>query len=120
TRFSRDWSSDVCSSDLISIRQRYQSLEGKHLPLLARIFRESLAKSLSRLFFEFVRLHTNIRAAHFKMKVHERLNEQIYEIDNVLLKERTKFDFLLLTTPINSYEHWLQFQKDGFCIYRVF
>src|SRR5690606_2234400 len=98
----------------ISIRQRYQSLEGKHLPLLARIFRESLAKSLSRLFFEFVRLHTNIRAAHFKMKVHERLNEQIYEIDNVLLKESTKFDFLLLTTPINSHEAWLQFQKDGF------
>ncbi len=98
----------------ISIRKRYQSIEGKNLPLLARIFRESLAKSLSRLFFEFVRLHTNIRAAHFKMKVHERLNEQIYEIDNVLLKESMKFDFLLLTTPINTHEAWLQFQKDGY------
>ena len=98
----------------LSIRKRYQSTEGKHLPLLARIFRESLAKSLSRLFFEFVRLHTNIRAAHFKMKVHERLNQQIYEIDNVLLRESTKFDFLLLTTPINTHEAWLQFQSDGY------
>lgn len=98
----------------ISIRKRYQSTEGRHLPLLARIFRESLAKSLSRLFFEFVRLHTNIRAAHFKMKVHERLNQQIYEIDNVLLRESTKFDFLLLTTPINAHEAWLQYQSDGY------
>ncbi|MGO1242751.1 MAG: flavohemoglobin expression-modulating QEGLA motif protein [Sphingobacterium sp.] len=98
----------------ISIRKRYESTEGKHLPLLARSFRESLAKSLSRLFFEFVRVHTNIQAAHFKMKVRERLNEQIYEIDNVLLKESMKFDFLLLTTPINTHEAWLEFQKDGY------
>ncbi|KGE13386.1 flavohemoglobin expression-modulating QEGLA motif protein [Sphingobacterium deserti] len=98
----------------LSIRKRYEDREGKHLPLILRNMRESLAKSLSRLFFEFVRVHTNVRAADFKMKVHERLNEEIYEIDAVLAKESQKFDFLLLTTPINAHDAWLQFKKDKF------
>lgn len=98
----------------LSIKKGYEDNDGKHLPLLLRNFRESLAKSLSRLFFEFVRVHTNVRAAHFKMKVHERLNEQIYDIDAVLAKESQKFDFLLLTTPINAHDAWLQFKKDKF------
>lgn len=98
----------------LSIRKRYEDNDGKHLPLLLRNMREGLAKSLSRLFFEFVRVHTNVRAAHFKMKVHERLNEQIYEIDAVLAKESQKFDFLLLTTPINANDAWLQFKKEKF------
>lgn len=98
----------------LSIRKRYEDTDGKHLPLMLRNMREGLAKSLSRLFFEFVRVHTNVRAAHFKMKVHERLNEQIYEIDAVLAKESQKFDFLLLTTPINANDAWLQFKKEKF------
>ncbi|WP_437918475.1 flavohemoglobin expression-modulating QEGLA motif protein [Sphingobacterium sp. LRF_L2] len=98
----------------ISIQKRYEDLEGRLLPLLSRNFRESIAKSLSRLFFEFVRLYTTVRAAHFKMKVHERLNAQIYEIDNVLAKESQKFDFLLLTTPINTHDAWLQFKNEKF------
>ncbi|TDS07532.1 flavohemoglobin expression-modulating QEGLA motif protein [Sphingobacterium paludis] len=98
----------------LSIRKRYEDREGKHLPLILRNMRESLAKSLSRLFFEFVRVHTNVRAADFKMKVHERLNEEIYEIDAVLAKESQRFDFLLLTTPINAHDAWLQFKKDKF------
>ncbi|GHE33689.1 flavohemoglobin expression-modulating QEGLA motif protein [Sphingobacterium griseoflavum] len=98
----------------LSIRKRYEDTDGKHLPILLRNMREALAKSLSRLFFEFVRLHTNVRAAHFRMKVHERLNEHIYEIDAGLAKESQRFDFLLLTTPINANDAWLQFKKEKF------
>src|SRR5690606_40521620 len=35
TRFSRDWSSDVCSSDLISIPNTYQEVEPRPQGLLA-------------------------------------------------------------------------------------
>ncbi|PRD47173.1 flavohemoglobin expression-modulating QEGLA motif protein [Sphingobacterium haloxyli] len=98
----------------ISVRKRYENIEGAHLPLLARAFRESLAKGLSRLFFEFVRLYTTARAAQFKMKGQERLNAEIYEIDRALAKESQKFDFLLLVTPTNSHEAWLQFKKDKY------
>ncbi|MFD1770565.1 flavohemoglobin expression-modulating QEGLA motif protein [Sphingobacterium suaedae] len=98
----------------LSIKKAYEDIEGHHLPLLARHIRETLAKSLSRLFFEFVRLYTTVRAAHFRMKVHERLNTQIYEIDDVLAKESQKFDFLLLTTPTNTHDAWLQFKKERF------
>src|SRR5690606_28433925 len=38
----------------------------------------------------------------------------IYEIDRALAKESQKFDFLLLVTPTNSHEAWLQFKKDKY------
>lgn len=98
----------------ISVRKSYEAPDGLHLPLLSRIFRESLAKSLSRLFFEFVRLYTTTQAAQFKMKGQELLDERIYEIDNALAKESQKFDFLLLITPTNTHEAWLQFQKEKY------
>lgn len=98
----------------ISVRRVYEDSEGVHLPLLARAFRESLAKGLSRLFFEFVRLYTNARAAAFKMKGQERLNTEIYDIDRALAKESLKFDFLLLVTPTNTHDAWLTFQKNKY------
>lgn len=112
--FAKDGKENLVLAIGLSIKKGYQDLEGRHLPIVARTIREALAKSLSRLFFEFVRLYTTVRAAHFKMKVHEQLNAQIYEIDNILAKESQKFDFLLLTTPINTHEAWLQFQKEKY------
>lgn len=98
----------------ISVRKSYEDIDGLHLPLLARVFRESLAKGLSRLFFEFVRLYTTAQAAQFKMKGQEKLHAEIYEIDRALAKESQKFDFLLLVTPTNSHDAWLQFKKDKY------
>src|SRR5690606_41213732 len=112
--FAKDGKENLVLAIGLSIKKGYQDLEGRHLPIVARTIREALAKSLSRLFFEFVRLYTTVRAAHFKMKVHEQLNAQIYEIDNILAKESQKLDFLLLTTPINTHEAWLQFQKEKY------
>lgn len=111
---TEDTKSNIVLTLGISVRKRYETLDGTFLPLLARVFRESLAKGLSRLFFEFVRLYTTAQAAHFKMKGQEKLHEEIYDIDRALAKESQKFDFLLLTTPTNSHEAWLQFKKDKF------
>lgn len=109
-----DTKNNIVLSLGISVRKTYEDIEGIHLPLLARAFRESLAKGLSRLFFEFVRLYTTTQAAQFKMKGQEKLNAEIYEIDRALAKESQKFDFLLLVTPTNSHEAWLQFKKDKY------
>ena len=109
-----DTKSNIVLSLGISVRKTYEDTNGVHLPLLARVFRESLAKGLSRLFFEFVRLYTTAKATEFKMKGQEKLYSEIYEIDRALAKESQKFDFLLLITPTNSHEAWLQFKKDKF------
>ncbi len=109
-----DTKSNIVLSLGISVRKTYEDIDGVHLPLLARIFRESLAKGLSRSFFEFVRLYTTAKATEFKMKGQEKLYSEIYDIDRALAKESQKFDFLLLVTPTNSHEAWLQFKKDKY------
>ncbi len=109
-----DTKSNIVLSLGISVRKIYEDSDGVHLPLLARVFRESLAKGLSRLFFEFVRLYTTAKATEFKMKGQEKLYAEIYDVDRALAKESQKFDFLLLVTPTNSHDAWLQFKKDKY------
>ncbi|MBD1432472.1 DUF1704 domain-containing protein [Sphingobacterium sp. DN00404] len=109
-----DTKSNIVLSLGISVRKTYEDIDGVHLPLLARVFRESLAKGLSRSFFEFVRLYTTAKATEFKMKGQEKLYSEIYDIDRALAKESQKFDFLLLVTPTNSHDAWLQFKKDKY------
>ncbi|WP_235891186.1 flavohemoglobin expression-modulating QEGLA motif protein [Sphingobacterium lumbrici] len=98
----------------ISVKQRYIDRQGHTLPILLRHFRETLGKSLSRLFFEFLRIHTTVKATEFKLQTHEELSKFVLEIDKKLAQESQRFDFLLLVTPINAHEAWLQFKKDKF------
>lgn len=98
----------------ISIKNNYTDLNGTLLPILGRLYRETLAKSLSRLFFEFLRIHTSEKAANFKLYSHDELSTNVLEIDSALAKESQRFDFLLMVTPINTHDAWIQFKKDKF------
>lgn len=99
----------------LSIRPKYLTDEkGEVLPLLMRQFRETLSKSLSKTFFEFVRIHTLSKPTEFKIVHHNELAPLVWEIDRALAKESQRFDFLLLVTPINAHEAWLQFRKDHY------
>lgn len=98
----------------ISIKQNYLDDADNVLPLLMRIYRESLAKSLSRLFFEFLRVYTHLNATAQRINVHQELTPLMVEIDQALAQETKKFDFLLMVTPLNAHEAWLQFKKDKF------
>ncbi|MCT1524358.1 MULTISPECIES: flavohemoglobin expression-modulating QEGLA motif protein [Sphingobacterium] len=98
----------------ISIKQNYLDEADNVLPLLMRIYRESLAKSLSRLFFEFLRVYTHLNATAQRINVHQELTPLMVEIDQALAQETKKFDFLLMVTPLNAHEAWLQFKKDKF------
>ncbi|MVZ64442.1 DUF1704 domain-containing protein [Sphingobacterium sp. DK4209] len=98
----------------LSIKRNYMDENENILPILMRIYRESLAKSLSRLFFEFLRVYTHLNATAQRINVHQELTPMMVEIDQALAQETKKFDFLLMVTPLNSHEAWLQFKKDKY------
>src|SRR5690606_24129124 len=76
----------------------------KVLPIVLRQIREALSRSLSKTFFEFVRIHTLSKPTEFKISHPRELLPLVWEIDQKLGKESTRFDFLLLVTPINTHE----------------
>ncbi len=98
----------------LSIKQNYIEDEDQVLPILMRLYRETLAKSLSRLFFEFLRVYTHLNATAQRLNFHQELTPLMIDIDKSLAQESTKFDFLLMVTPLNAHEAWLQFKKDKF------
>lgn len=98
----------------LSINPKYLTETSEILPLLMRQFRETLSKSLSKTFFEFVRIHTLAKPTEFRIVHQSELAPLVWEIDQQLSKESQRFDFLLLITPINSHEAWLQFKKDNY------
>lgn len=99
----------------LSVRAKYLNNErGEVLPILMRQFRETLSKGLSKTFFEFVRIHTLSKPTEFKIVHQSELNPLVWEIDAKLAKESQRFDFLLLITPVNTHEAWLQFKKDSY------
>ena len=98
----------------LSIRQNYIDENENVLPILIRMYRETLAKSLSRLFFEFLRVYTHLNATAQKINFHQELTPMMVDIDQALAQETKKFDFLLMVTPLNAHEAWLQFKKDKY------
>ncbi|MGM1430252.1 flavohemoglobin expression-modulating QEGLA motif protein [Sphingobacterium lactis] len=98
----------------ISIKQNYIDNNDLVLPIMMRLYRESLAKSLSRLFFEFLRVYTHLNATAQKINFHQVLTPLMSDIDGALSQESKKFDFLLMVTPLNTTDAWLQFKKDKF------
>lgn len=99
----------------LSVRASYlQGQQAKVLPIVLRQMRETLSKSLSKTFFEFVRIHTNCKPTSFKIVRQDELSPLVWEIDKKLAQESQRFDFLLLVTPINTHEAWLEFKKDNY------
>ncbi len=98
----------------LSIRQNYIDENENVLPILIRMYRETLAKSLSRLFFEFLRVYTHLNATAQKISFHQELTPLMVDIDQALAQETKMFDFLLMVTPLNAHEAWLQFKKDKY------
>lgn len=98
----------------IAVKNRYISPEDKLLPILQRHYRESLAKSLSRLFFEYIRLYTQLSPGKFKININKEITVDVLEIDKVINTESLRFDFLLLVTPTNSNEAWVEFRKSKY------
>lgn len=84
------------------------------LPIDLRHFREAISRSLSKTFFEFIRIHTLSKPTSFKISHPKKMLPLAWEIDQKLVRESQRFDFLLLITPTNSYDAWLQFKKGNY------
>lgn len=84
------------------------------LPIDLRHFREAISRSLSKTFFEFIRIHTLSKPTSFKISHPKKMLPLAWEIDQKLARESQRFDFLLLVTPTNSYDAWLQFKKGNY------
>lgn len=104
----------------ISTKNTFINTAGSILPLLERHFRESMSKVLSRTFFEYLRLYTNLNPAKFKLNVHKEITSNIFEIDKALLAESQRFDFLMLVTPTNVQEAWQTFKNSRYAKNPVF
>lgn len=99
----------------LAIKPEYlDATTGKTYPLMLRNYRDALAKSLHTSFLEFVRLHTTSKVSQFTMLGTTELQPLVWEIDRNLASESQKFDFLLLVSPVNEQETWIQFKKDKF------
>lgn len=86
----------------------------KIIPTAMRHLRDGLSRSLSKTFFEFIRIHTSFQPTSFKVHRKKELAPLVWQIDQQLANESRRFDFLLLVTPMNAHEAWLQFKKDNF------
>ncbi len=84
------------------------------LPIDLRHFREAISRSLSKTFFEFIRIHTLSKPTAFKISQPKKMLPLAWEIDQKLARESQRFDFLLLITPTNSYDAWQQFKKGNY------
>ena len=104
----------------LSTKNTFINTTGSILPLLERHFRESMSKALSRTFFEYLRLYTNLNPAKFKLNVHKEITSNIFEIDKALLTESQRFDFLMLVTPTNVQEAWQTFKNSRYAKNPVF
>ncbi|WP_270087622.1 flavohemoglobin expression-modulating QEGLA motif protein [Sphingobacterium sp. SYP-B4668] len=99
----------------IAIKPQYIELKtGKPYPLILRSYRDTFTRSLRKSFLEFVRLHTSLKVSQFRMLSTTELQPLVWEIDKSLASESQRFDFLLLVSPLNTQEAWLQFKKDKF------
>lgn len=87
---------------------------GAEYPLILRELRSQFSKAIKKSFFEFIRFHSSYNASHFQMLGTTQLDKNVFEIDEQLSNLSNVFDFLLLVTPLNSDDAWLDFEKSKF------
>jgi len=93
---------------------------GRAYPLFLRDLRAKFSKAIRKSFFEFIRIHTSYNATNFQMLGTTSLKKNVFEIDEELGNYSNLFDFLLLITPINVDEAWLEFRKSNYLKAPVF
>jgi len=82
-------------------------------PAVLRALARELSHALQRGFFEFTRVLTPARPAHFQMMGRRRLVHAVRDSDRALAEITGSFDFLLAVSPVNADEAWTEFSKGG-------
>ena len=99
----------------IGIKPVY-SKEGKNqlYPMVYRRFRQFFGTALRQFFFDFVRIQTKYKVAHYNGLGRQKEGQLVWDIDQELAEISSCFDFLMLTSVANHDEAWQEFSNSGF------
>lgn len=83
-------------------------------PLILRQLHLSLTRALKRTFFEFSNSQTVLRPSHYLALGRRAVVKTVWKVDRMLADISSKFDFLLLLTPVNIENAWTKFKNKHF------
>ncbi len=93
---------------------------GEPYPLLLREMRRAFSAALRKSIFDFIRLQTSFKINSFQMLGTTTIDKTAIQIDRELAAYSKLFDFLMLVTPLNTNEAWMNFKKSGYVQNPVF
>ena len=92
----------------------FRDPEGRLFPLVLRDLHRVLSKALKKGVFRFARSRTTHQPSHYHSLGRRALVKAVWEVDRSLAEISSRFDFLLLVSPVNSREAWNTFQRKHF------
>ncbi|MGE3761222.1 MAG: flavohemoglobin expression-modulating QEGLA motif protein [Kofleriaceae bacterium] len=82
-------------------------------PFVAQAMARELAHALQRCFYEFARVQTPVKPAHFHAMGRRYVVRAVREADHALAEISSTFDFLMAVTPVNIEAAWQEFCESG-------
>jgi uncharacterized protein (TIGR02421 family) len=86
----------------------------KPYPLMVRHIRAKLSAVFQKTIFDFVKVQTNKKVSHYQALGRQAVSRSIWNIDKKLVEISNAFQFLMLVTPVNGDDAWLEFEAMNF------
>ncbi len=104
-----------CHSLGLEVSPIYRNLEAdEQFPLVFRGLHRGISSAIKQAFFEFTRNNTRQRPKHYFAMGPRAVTKAVWEIDQKLAAIGSGYDFLLLSSPINTRSSWNTFKRTGF------
>jgi uncharacterized protein (TIGR02421 family) len=87
---------------------------GESFPLVRQALHKGLSRALQRTVYDFTRLRTSHRPAHYQALGRHSVVKAVWDVDRKLAEVSNSFDFLLQVTPTNTDEAWTRFRRSRF------
>lgn len=87
---------------------------GREFPAVLRSVRRAISQALKPAVYRFSRSLTTHRPPHYHELGRRAVVKAVWEVDRKLSEVSGEFDFLVLSTPVNSGEAWAEFRASGF------
>jgi len=79
----------------------YRDANDNVYPVYFRKFRDNFVKSIQKAIFEFVRVQTTSKLAHYNALGKRDIHSEVFKIDKQLTEIQSSYQFLLLVAPVN-------------------
>ncbi len=87
---------------------------GQVYPLILRKLHQGVSRALKKALFEFSFNQTNMRPYHYQSLGRRAVVKAVWDVDTKLAEISSLYDFLLLSTPVNTEAAFRAFQKNRF------